>query len=52
MRLSWPHHLQVARTVELASAEDRGTGLALMGVALLMLAQDLLAGESEQGAEG
>lgn len=49
MRLSWPDHLQVARTVERAAESDRGTGLALMGVALLLLAQDLLAGELEAG---
>lgn len=42
MRLSWPEHLQTARTVELSSDRERGTALALMGVALLLLAQDLL----------
>ncbi|MFM2080544.1 MAG: hypothetical protein RLZZ219_1226 [Cyanobacteriota bacterium] len=42
MHLSWPQHLQTARTLELTSPEDRGLALALMGVALLLLAQDLL----------
>ena len=42
MQLSWPDHLQAARTLELCSDADRGTALALMGVALLLLAQDLL----------
>jgi hypothetical protein len=46
MRLSWPEHLQTARTVELSSDRERGTALALMGVALLLLAQDLLEQES------
>ncbi|MFM7549074.1 MAG: hypothetical protein ACKO7Z_04255 [Cyanobacteriota bacterium] len=42
MRLSWPKHLQTARVVERVADSQRGTALALMGVALLMLAQDLL----------
>lgn len=46
MRLSWPQHLQVSRTIELAADSQRGMALALMGVSLLMLAEDLL--ESEQ----
>lgn len=50
MRLSWPEHLQTARTLEHSGDEQRGTALALMGVALLLLAQDLLAHELEQPA--
>lgn len=54
MRLSWPQHLQTARTLELADEGHRGEALALMGIALLMLAQDLLdldleTGDSEPG---
>jgi hypothetical protein len=48
MRLSWPEHLQTARMLELSGDEQRGTALALMGVALLLLAQDLLAEELER----
>jgi hypothetical protein len=47
MHLSWPEHLQTARTLELSGDEQRGTALALMGIALLLLAQDLLADEFE-----
>ncbi|MFN7678809.1 MAG: hypothetical protein ACK5QW_09490 [Cyanobacteriota bacterium] len=47
MRLSWPEHLQAARTLELSGDGQRGEALALMGIALLVLAQDLL--EVEQG---
>ena len=42
MRLSWPEHLQTARTLELTGDCQRGEALALMGGALLVLAQDLL----------
>jgi hypothetical protein len=42
MRLSWPEHLQTARTLELSGENQRGEALALMGIALLMLAEDLL----------
>ncbi|MGL6133231.1 MAG: hypothetical protein ACRC1L_03460 [Prochlorococcaceae cyanobacterium] len=48
MRLSWPEHLQTARTLELSGDEQRGTALALMGVALLLLSQDLLAQQLHQ----
>jgi hypothetical protein len=46
MRLSWPQHLHVSRTVEAAAEAQRGTALALMGISLLILAEDLLASES------
>ncbi|MEX1317982.1 MAG: hypothetical protein AB1Z22_12775 [Synechococcaceae cyanobacterium] len=48
MRLGWPEHLQTARMLELSGDEQRGTAMALMGVALLLLAQDLLADALEQ----
>lgn len=45
MRLSWPQHLQASRTVQLAPDGQRGEALALMGVSLLILMEDLLAEE-------
>jgi hypothetical protein len=48
MRLSWPQHLQASRTVERAGESQRGMALALMGMSLLILAEDLL--ESEQAS--
>jgi len=48
MRLSWPQHLQASRTLELAGESHQGMALALMGMSLLILAEDLL--ESEQAA--
>jgi hypothetical protein len=47
MRLTWPQHLETARTLELTGDGHRGEALALMGVALLMLVQDLLEQELE-----
>jgi len=47
MHLSWPEHLQNARLLELSPESDRGTALALMGIGLLLLAQDLLVQESQ-----
>ena len=41
MRLSWGQHLNAARTVESASLETVGVSLALMGMAMLILLQDL-----------
>lgn len=41
MRLSWSQHLIAARTLEMSGREQTGTSLALMGMALLMLLQDL-----------
>jgi hypothetical protein len=53
MRLTWPEHLQTARTLELTGDAQRGEALALMGVALLVLAQDLLDQElAVSAAEG
>ena len=42
VRLSWSEHLQNARTLELSADADRGSSLALMGISLLILSQDLL----------
>jgi hypothetical protein len=47
MRLSWPQHLELSRTVERAAVDQRGMALALMGVSLLMLTEDLLETETE-----
>jgi hypothetical protein len=47
MRLSWPQHLETARVVERVDDDHRGVALALMGVALLLLAQDLLDQEGD-----
>ncbi len=55
MRLSWPQHLQVSRTLEISGDAERGIALALMGVSLLILAEDLLASEgqlTDQAGEG
>jgi hypothetical protein len=41
MRLSWSQHLAAARSVELTGRDQTGTALALMGMALLILLQDL-----------
>lgn len=49
MRLSWPQHLQTARMLEGAQDAQQGIALALMGVSLLILAEDLLETELAQG---
>jgi len=48
MRLSWPQHLQASRTVERANDSQRGMALALMGISLLILVEDLLASEQAE----
>ena len=50
MRLSWPQHLQASRTIERAADAQRGKALALMGISLLILAEDLLASERAAAA--
>jgi len=47
MRLSWSEHLRAARTLETSSVSELGSSLSLMGMALLMLAEDLLDREVE-----
>ena len=42
MRLSWPQHLEASRTLERAGDAQRGMAFALMGISLLILAEDLL----------
>jgi membrane protease subunit (stomatin/prohibitin family) len=41
MRFTWTQHLAAARTIELAGEEQTGIALALMGMACLLLLQDL-----------
>lgn len=46
MRYSWSQHVEAAQVLGSAGPADQGVALALMGAALLMLAQDLLCEES------
>jgi hypothetical protein len=46
MRLSWPQHLQASRSIEKAGQDQHGMAMALMGISLLILAEDLLDYES------
>jgi len=41
VRFGWSQHQQLAALIERANPADQGMALALMGAALLMLAQDL-----------
>ena len=41
MRLTWAQHLQAARTLEMHGDADLAVSLCLMGMALLMLSEDL-----------
>ena len=41
MRLSWSQHLIASRTVQQVGNQEVGAALALMGMALLILLQDL-----------
>ena len=53
MRLSWSQHLSAARTLQMVGDDQAGTALALMGMALLMLLQDLaVAGDSPSDQPG
>lgn len=47
MRLTWSQHLQAARTLEIHADADLGCSLCLMGMALLMLAEDLFEQEMQ-----
>lgn len=49
MRCSWSQHVEIAQVLGTASPDEQGTALALMGAALLMLAQDLLLQSSPVG---
>lgn len=46
VRYGWSQHLEAAQVMGSSGPSDQGVALALMGVALLMLAQDLLLAES------
>ena len=50
MHFSWEKHLELSRSVAVASDKNQGIALALMGVALTMLATDLLAHELKTSA--
>jgi ABC-type branched-subunit amino acid transport system ATPase component len=41
MRFTWDQHQQAARTISAVRQQNSGTALALMGIALLLLLQDL-----------
>jgi hypothetical protein len=41
LRYTWAQHQQAARTLAQSPTQSRGTALALMGIALLLLIQDL-----------
>ena len=51
MHFSWEQHLELSRNVAVASDCDQGLALALMGVALTLLVQDLLAHEMRATAQ-
>ena len=46
MHFSWEKHLELSRNVAIASDKNQGLALALMGVALTLLARDLLIHET------
>ena len=50
MHFSWQKHLDLSRNVSYAADKDSGTALALMGIALTLLAKDLLAYELKNAA--
>ena len=50
MHFSWEKHLELSRSVAVASDKNQGIALALMGVALTMLSTDLLAHELKASA--
>ena len=45
MHFSWQKHFELSRIVSNTADKDSGTALAMMGIALTMLAKDLLAHE-------
>ena len=47
MHFSWEKHLELSRNVAVASDNNQGLALALMGVALTLLAKDLLMHEMQ-----
>ena len=45
MHFSWQKHLELSRTVSNTADENTGVALSLMGIALTLLAKDLLSYE-------
>ena len=50
MHFSWEKHRELSRNVAFASDSNQGMALALMGIALTMLATDLLVHELQTSA--
>jgi len=50
MHFSWQKHLDLSRNESKAADKDSGIALALMGIALTILAKDLLAYELKNAA--
>ena len=50
MHFSWEKHQTLSRNVAKAAAKDMGFAVALMGVGLTLLSQDLLLVEQQQPA--
>ena len=48
MQFSWQQHLEAARVISSSEPQQQGTALALMGLALLLLANDLA--QSDHGS--
>ncbi|WP_204207736.1 hypothetical protein [Synechococcus sp. KORDI-100] len=51
MHYNWDQHQRLAQTIACTSKGDFGVGLALMGVALLMLSKDLERDLVDQSAD-
>ena len=51
MRFSWSQHQNVARKLDAVPQQQFGVALALMGVAILMLAEDLLDSERQDSIQ-
>ena len=51
MHYNWDQHQRLAQTIACTSKGDFGVGLALMGVALLMLSKDLETDLVDQSAD-
>jgi hypothetical protein len=47
MRFSWSQHQNVAKRLQTVPQQQLGVALALMGVAILMLSEDLVACERQ-----
>ena len=51
MHYNWDQHQRLAQTIACTPKEDFGVGLALMGVALLMLTKDLETDLADQSVD-